>query len=141
MKKTILIGRSECGKTTLIQALRGESVRYEKTQAVDYRMDLIDTPGEYAQTKMLAGALAVYSFESDAIILAVSADEPFSLFSPCVTGQANREVIGVVTKIDLPNADPARAERWLRLAGCKTVFAVSAVTGEGIDALRAHLEA
>ena len=91
MKKTILIGRSECGKTTLIQALRGESVRYEKTQAVDYRMDLIDTPGEYAQTKMLAGALAVYSFESDAIILAVSADEPFSLFSPCVTGQANRE--------------------------------------------------
>ncbi len=139
MKKTILIGRSECGKTTLIQALHGESAHYDKTQAIEYGVDLIDTPGEYAQTKMLAGALAVYSYESDVVILAVGADEPFSLFSPCVTGQANREVIGVVTQIDRPNANPERAERWLRLAGCETVFRVSAVTGEGIDALRAHL--
>ena len=140
MKKTILIGRSECGKTTLIQALRGESTHYDKTQAVEYGTDLIDTPGEYAQTKMLAGALAVYSFESDVVLLAVSADEPFSLFSPCITGQANREVVGVVTKIDLPNADPERAERWLRLAGCETVFQVSSKTGDGIDALRKHLQ-
>lgn len=140
MKKTILIGRSECGKTSLIQALRGEEVRYEKTQAVDYSIDLIDTPGEYAQTKTLGGALAVYSYESDLIILAVSASEPFSLFPPCITGQANREVVGVVTKIDRSDADPERAERWLRLAGCETVFRVSSKTGEGIDTLRAHLQ-
>jgi len=140
MKKTILIGRSECGKTSLIQALRGEEVRYEKTQAVDYSIDLIDTPGEYAQTKTLGGALAVYSYESDLIILAVSANEPFSLFPPCITGQANREVVGVVTKIDRTDADPDRAERWLRLAGCETVFRVSSKTGEGIDTLRNHLQ-
>ena len=140
MKKTILIGRSECGKTTLMQALRGEQTHYDKTQAIEYGNDLIDTPGEYAQTKTLGGALAVYSYESDLIILAVSACEPFSLFPPCITGQANREVVGVVTKIDLPNADPERAERWLRIAGCETVFRVSSKTGEGIDALRKHLQ-
>ena len=140
MKKAILIGRSECGKTSLIQALRGQAVQYEKTQAVHYGVDLIDTPGEYAQTKQLAAALAVYSYEADVILLAVGATEPFSLFPPCITGQANREVIGVVTKIDEPGADPARAARWLRLSGCRTILFVSTVTGVGIDDLRAHLQ-
>ena len=30
MKKIILIGRSECGKTSLTQALRGEKIVYKK---------------------------------------------------------------------------------------------------------------
>ena len=32
MRKLILVGRSEAGKTTLTQALRGESIHYHKTQ-------------------------------------------------------------------------------------------------------------
>ena len=30
MKKMILVGRSECGKTTLRQALKGDTIQYEK---------------------------------------------------------------------------------------------------------------
>ncbi len=30
MKKLVLIGRSEAGKTTLTQALRGEKIHYHK---------------------------------------------------------------------------------------------------------------
>ena len=52
---------------------------------------------------------------------------------------ANRLVVGIVTGIDKKNANPDRAENWLRLAGCKKVFRVSAVTGEGIDELRTFL--
>ena len=52
---------------------------------------------------------------------------------------ANREVIGIVTKVDEPRARPDRAERWLRLAGCKTVFFVSAATGEGVGEILEHL--
>ena len=40
MKKIILIGRSECGKTTLTQALKGEKIHYHKTQYVN-RFDVI----------------------------------------------------------------------------------------------------
>ena len=61
MKKLILIGRSESGKSTLIQALRGETLHYHKTQYVGYGDFIIDTPGEYAEDKHLGGALAVYS--------------------------------------------------------------------------------
>lgn len=43
-----------------------------------------------------------------------------------------REVIGIVTQIDQPRANPAQAEAWLRLAGCETVFHVSAASGDGV---------
>ena len=132
MRKIILIGRSECGKTTLTQALTGRKIKYQKTQAICNEDMVIDTPGEYIQTKMLAGAIALYSYEADIVGLLLSATEPFSLYSPNITGQSTREVIGIVTKIDHKNADSDLAERWLRLCGCKKVFKVSAYTGEGI---------
>ncbi len=139
MNKVILIGRSESGKTTLTQALRGEEIHYDKTQSVEREGFIIDTPGEYIQTRNFGGALAVYAYESDIVGLILSATEPYSLFSPNITSMANRLVIGIITGIDQKGANPERAERWLRLAGCKTIFKVSAVTGEGIAELRDFL--
>ena len=49
MKKIIFIGRSECGKTTLTQALKGKEITYHKTQYVNNFDVIIDTPGEYAE--------------------------------------------------------------------------------------------
>lgn len=139
IKKLILIGRSEAGKTSLTQALRGENIRYEKTQAVSYSNILIDTPGEYIQTREFGAALALYAYESDIVGLLASATEPYSLFSPNITCMTTREVIGIVTKIDHPEANPQRVENWLRLAGCEKVFHVSSVTGEGIEKLKEYL--
>ena len=48
MRKLVLIGRSEAGKTTLTQALRGEKIHYHKTQYVNNFDVIVDTPGEYA---------------------------------------------------------------------------------------------
>lgn len=139
IRKLMLVGRSEAGKTTLTQALRGEKLRYEKTQSVDYSNILIDTPGEYIQSREFGAALALYAYESDIVGLLASATEPYSLFSPNITGMTTREVIGIVTKIDHPDANPDRAENWLRLAGCEKVFKVSSVTGQGIDELLQYL--
>ena len=132
MRKMILIGRSESGKTTLTQALRGEKIHYSKTQYTNHFDVIIDTPGEYIQTKNLGAALAVYSFEAQVAGVLISAREPYSLFSPCITPLANRDVIGIVTQINAPGADVSRAERWLRLAGCEKIFFVDSVTGEGV---------
>ena len=67
MKKFVLIGRSEAGKTTLTQALHGEKIHYHKTQYVNNFDVIVDTPGEYAQTKGLGHALALYTYESDVV--------------------------------------------------------------------------
>lgn len=141
MKRIILIGRAECGKTTLTQALRGHKLQYHKTQAVNRHDVVIDTPGEYAENRELARALILYSYEADVIALMLSSTEDYSLFSPNIAAGATRSVIGIVTQIDRKNARPDRAESWLRLAGCKTVFRVSAFTGEGIEEVLEYLDA
>ena len=140
MKKIILMGRSECGKTTLTQALKQEKIQYHKTQYINHYDIIIDTPGEYAETAHLARALALYSYEADVVGLVVSATEPYCLFPPCCTSATNREVIGIVTQLDQPGANPDRAENWLRLAGCKTVYRVSSMTGDGIWRILNHLK-
>lgn len=132
MKKIILVGRSECGKTTLTQALKGEKIHYHKTQYVNRFDVIIDTPGEYMETKSLGNALAMYTFEADVVGLLLSAREPYSLYPPCVAPICNRPVIGIVTQIHKEGANPKQAEEWLRLAGCETVFHVDSKTGDGV---------
>ncbi|NLM04596.1 MAG: ethanolamine utilization protein EutP [Clostridiales bacterium] len=139
MKKIILIGRSGSGKTTLTQALQGKKISYHKTHYINHHDIIIDTPGEYAETKSLATALGIYSFEADVIGFLLSATEEYTLYSPNIVPYVTREVIGIVTQIDRPNANPKRAEEWLKLAGCETIFKVSSYTGEGIWQIYEHL--
>ncbi len=139
MRRVILIGRSEAGKTTLKQALEKRPLQYEKTQAVDFSDFIIDTPGEYAQGRRLSAALAVYSYEADIIGLTVQANEAFSLFSPNIACMANRDVIGIITKVDEPDANLPQARLWLELAGCEKIFEISSYTGKGIEELLEYL--
>ena len=137
LKKLLLIGRSKAGKTSLAQALKGEKIHYQKTQGMIFEDFLIDSPGEYAENHDLGAALALYSYEADVVALLIAADDDYSLFPPYITCLVNREVIGIVTKID--KANPKRAERWLRLSGCKKVFFVNSLTGEGTKDILEHL--
>ncbi len=138
-KKLILIGRSESGKTTLTQALLGKNLEYDKTQYIKFENTIIDTPGEYVQTQHLGRAIALYSYEADRVGLLIAATEPYSLFPPCVTCMVNREVIGIVTKSQEKDANPDRAENWLRISGCEKVFRVDMFTGYGMNELIEYL--
>jgi ethanolamine utilization protein EutP len=132
VKKMILMGRSECGKTTLKQALKGKKLQYEKTQYVNYFDIIIDTPGEYAENQSLARALALYAYESDIVALLISATEPYSLYPPAIDGVSARPVIGIVTQIDSPYAHTDQAVEWLKLTGANPIFPISSYTGEGL---------
>ena len=140
MKKIMLFGRVAAGKTTLTQALRGEEIKYYKTQYVNYLDTVIDTPGEYTERRETSGALALYAYEADIVGLVLSSNEPYSIFPPCLTSMVNREAIGIITGIDKPDANVERVRRWLQLAGCKKIFPVSSFTGEGIAELAAYLK-
>lgn len=133
------MGRSEAGKTTLTQALRGEKITYKKTQYINHYDVIIDTPGEYLQTGKLGRALALYSYEADVVGLLASSTEPFSLYPPNITCMVNRDVIGIVTKIDKKDADTALATRWLQNAGCEKIFYVNSKTGEGVSDILEYL--
>ncbi len=135
MKKILLCGRSTSGKTTLTQVLHGKQIAYNKTQYVKYGDVIIDTPGEYMEDRHLGYALALYSYEADCIGLVCAADEQYSLFSPGCCSQANREVVGIITKIEKPGARVELVKNWLKIAGCKKIFCISSYDGEGIKEL------
>ena len=128
MKKIFLMGRSEAGKTSLTQALKGEELHYIKTQYTNSNDDTIDSPGEYAESKRFSVGLACFSFEADVVAIVQAADEPFNLF------------IGIITKIDSPYANIPMVKQWLINAGCERIFMVNNVTREGIDELMEYLQ-
>ncbi len=138
-KKIMFMGRSGAGKTTLTQALYGEDIEYHKTQYVNYSEYIIDPPGEYIEDKQFGFALALYSYEVDVVGFILAANEPFSLYSPASTATATRPVIGIVTQINNPGADPNLAKEWLEIAGCEKVFFIDSVTREGLDKLIDYL--
>lgn len=133
MKRLILMGRVAAGKTTLTQALKGEQIHYCKTQYINYTDTIIDTPGEYTEVNKLGAALALYAYEADIVGLVISANEPFCVFPPNCTCLVNREVVGIISGIDKPDANIPLAERWLRNCGCEKLFYVSSHTGEGLS--------
>ena len=139
MKKTLLVGRHGVGKTTLKQALRGEEIHYVKTQYMLYEDWLLDSPGEYAEVHGLGAALAIYSYEADVVAMLIAADDDYSLFPPNVASMINRDVIGIITGIDKPDANVPLCERWLRNCGCEKLFYISSYTGEGLSEIIDYL--
>ncbi len=140
MKKLFLMGRSEAGKTSLTQALKGEELHYVKTQYTSSDDDTIDSPGEYAESKRFSVGLACFSFEADVVAVVQAADEPYNLFSPSLRSFILRPLVGIITKIDSPNANIPMVRQWLINAGCERIFLVNNVTREGIDELVEYLE-
>lgn len=140
MKKLFLMGRSEAGKTSLTQALKGEELHYIKTQYTNTEEDTIDSPGEYAESKRFSVGLACFSFEADVIAMVQAADEPFNLFGPGGRSFILRPLIGIITKIDSPYANVPMVRQWLINAGCERIFLINNVTREGIDELMEYLK-
>lgn len=139
MKKLFLMGRSEAGKTSLVQALRGEELRYQKTQYTNTGEDVIDSPGEYAETKRCGLGLACFSFEADVLALLIAADEPFSVFEANCRCFTNRPLIGIITKIDSPFANVPMVRSWMVNSGCERIFEVSSTTRQGLEELIEYL--
>ncbi|MBR0381760.1 MAG: EutP/PduV family microcompartment system protein [Eubacterium sp.] len=135
----MLIGPSATGKTTLIQRLQHEELKYDKTQAVEYVGDFIDTPGEYMQQRGYWGSLTITSHDADIIGLVQDSSSDDCWFSGGTATKFSKPVVGIITKIDHPESKPKQAARYLELAGCQTIYAVSAYTGEGIDELMDNL--
>lgn len=140
MKKIFLMGRSEAGKTSLTQALKGEELHYVKTQYTNTNDNTIDSPGEYAESKRFSVGLACFSFEADVVAIVQSADEPFNLFGPSSHTFILRPLIGIITKVDSPYANIPMVRQWLINAGCERIFMVNNVTREGIQELLEYLD-
>ena len=145
-RRVLLMGRSGCGKTSLIIRIHEKTGVEQslsianKTQAAEYHSDFIDVPGEYLEVRSFYRALIMLTCEACAIALLQSADDEESLYPTGLARTFDKPVVGVVTKTDIEGSDPERAEEILRDAGATHVFYTSALKNEGFNGLTQHLE-
>lgn len=140
MKKIILIGKSGSGKTTIAQALKEEEIRYQKTQSLEYRDNIIDSPGEYIENRRFYNALIITSLDCDIIGLIQDSTDEHNIFPPNFVTMFNKDSIGIITKMDKIGGDVLRAQKYLKSAGVKKIYETSAFTGEGIDEIRSLID-
>ena len=137
MRHIIVVGRTACGKTTLLQRLMEEPIEYKKTYAIEIYGDAIDTPGEYMDHKKLFHSLMVTCTNAEALVLLHDCTDSVSTFFPGMATAFQIPVIGVVSKTDLGTEQDIRyGEEILKMAGADKVFHVSAYTDEGVKELR-----
>jgi len=144
-RRVLLIGRSGCGKTSLIMRIHKKGQEpglrtANKTQAAEYHSDFIDVPGEYLEVRSLYRALIMLTCEACAIALLQAADDDESLYPSGLARTFDKPVVGVVTKADVSTSDPGRAESILRDAGATNVFFTSALENTGMDELVRYLD-
>ncbi|MEU0257059.1 GTP-binding protein, partial [Streptomyces sp. NPDC006184] len=160
MRVLATAGHVDHGKSALVRALTGmEPDRYEEERRRGLTLDLgfvwtrvgeetlafVDVPGhERFVPTMLAGAGPV-----PAVLFVVAADQGWQRQSAehlaVLDALGVRHAVLAVTRSDLADPGPVRADAVERLAatslGKAPAVAVSAVTGAGLDDLRAELAA
>ncbi|KGX84500.1 EutP/PduV family microcompartment system protein [Pontibacillus litoralis] len=142
MNKTLFIGKTGSGKTTLCQRLHGEQIEYQKTQAVDYYENAVDTPGEFLENPVFYKALIVSAQDVDVIVLVQDCTQEESLYPPLFGSMFTKPILGIVTKTDLAqDLDQInQAKEQLEEAGAEKVFEISTVKDEGIEEFTDFLE-
>ena len=140
MKRAILIGKHGSGKTALVQRVERRLITGEKTQMVSYHDAFIDTPGEYMEMRSMYRALIVTAADADVVALLHPCPDDEPRFPPQLASTFPKEVIGIVTKIDLAReGDIERAVDILELAGASRIFKISALRDAGIEELATYL--
>jgi ethanolamine utilization protein EutP len=134
----ILFGGVGVGKSTLKAVLNNQTpTTVCKSQMIDYSGFGIDTPGEYSEMGRMRNVLSVVAFDAELLVVVQDGLAQRSIFPPGYFNMYSQPKIGVVNKMDLPGADYKRGQRLLKEAGVDgPIFCVSAITGDGISALR-----
>lgn len=141
MKKIMFIGKTTCGKTTLAEKLLFGNTTSRKTQAIERLQNIVDTPGEYIENPRLYRGILITSYDMDSVAMVQDVTDENSLFPPEFATAFNREVVGIITKMDLKTMDRQEeiAEEILKKAGAKKIFKVSVYDDNSLSDIKKYI--
>ena len=156
-----VIGAPNAGKSTLVNALVGQKVAITSAKAQTTRARLLgialagetqiilaDTPGIFAPKRRLDRAMVAAAWEgaqeADAVVLVVDAIKQrrheLEPLLDALKSRPERKLL-VLNKVDASAKEPllALAQELTAKVDFAEVFFVSALTGDGVEELKAHL--
>lgn len=137
-----VLGEVDAGKSALINMLIKQDANIGKTQSpIFYQGQVIDTPGEFIDNRAWNGALlSTISSVKTLVILQPASAKTFSAPAGLLNVYPNKNLVGVVSKIDQATADINIAEQLLRNNGIpEPYFHISIYDQASIDELFQYL--
>lgn len=140
-KRIMIIGPSRSGKTSLANVLEEEARPLKRTHDTIYRKRTLEIPSAYLENTWMYSHLIALAQDAWCILMLVDQSQETDIYSPGFATAFRVPIVGVISKCDLAPEKRAQAEDALaRIGAASAIFAVSAVTLEGMDQLKQYLE-
>lgn len=112
----VFVGEVDAGKSALIAKLLTQKTNTGKTQApIYYDGNVVDTPGEFVDNRAWSGALiSTISTVKTIVYLQPANAKRFAPPSGILTIYPNKRIVGVISKVDVENANVDKAIRFLK---------------------------
>lgn len=137
-----IIGEVDAGKSALLNKLIAQDTCTGKTQApIFYSGHVVDTPGEFVNNRAWNGALlSTISNVKTVVCLQPANAKHFAVPSGLLRVYPNKNIVTVISKIDVNDADIARASKLLKQNGlAEPYLQISIFDQASIDRLYEHL--
>ena len=136
----MVIGPTNCGKTTLVNALNDSTVPIRKTQNLIYGEHTIDVPGSYIENTWMYKYIISAVQDASHVLILVDQSNCRDVYSPGFAKVFRCPVIGVITKTDVSLENEDLCIRQLQKLGVvEPYFKISMATENGINELKEYL--
>lgn len=121
-KRVMVVGPTNCGKTTLVNALNDYDGPIRKTQNIIFGKNTMDVPGSYIEIPWMYKHLIAAAQDASHVLMLIDQSRCTDVYSPGFAKSFRCPVIGVVTKTDLMPENADSCLRQLKMIGVKEPY-------------------
>ncbi|KAA8674402.1 EutP/PduV family microcompartment system protein [Clostridium sp. MT-14] len=139
-KRIMIIGPTNCGKTTLANALNDYRGPLRKAQDIIYGKNTIDVPGSYIENTWMYKHIIAAAQDASHVLMLIDQSRCVNVYSPGFAKAFRCPVVGVITKVDLMAENEEFCFKQLKQIGIvEPYYKISVPSRIGIDALKEYL--
>lgn len=136
----MIVGPSNCGKTTLANALNGCEGPVKKKQDIIYGKNTIDVPGAFIENAWMYKHLIIIAQQASHLLILVDQSRCVNVYPAGFAKAFRCPVTGIISKVDLMKQNEKKCIRQLKDIGIEEpYFKISFNSGIGIKSLKEHL--
>ena len=136
----MVVGPSRSGKTTIVNYLNDYDGPLKRTADVIYGKKTIDVPSSYIENKGMYKYIIALAQDASKVVMIVDCDNPEEIYSDGFGLSFNKDVIGVINKVNNDFNNLEKCKKQLKKIGVKEpYFLISKNDQVGIDELKEYL--